>query len=214
MQRPKVLWADYIKRPVDALLALLALIVMSPILLAIGAGVKLDDGGSVFYRGTRTGLYGKPFQIFKFRTMVVAAERMGGPSTAANDPRLTRIGPSLRRYKLDEFPQLINILFGEMSFVGPRPQVQAYTDLYTEKQQIMLDVRPGLTDYASNHFFDLDRILGDTDVDEKYLNEIEPEKNRLRTRYVEEVSFLSDMKILLATAVLLLRRCSTWNTDN
>ena len=131
--------------------------------------------------------------------MVADAEKLGGPSTALNDPRITPIGKFLRRYKLDELPQLINILKGEMSFVGPRPQVERYTKLYEGEEKIILSVRPGLTDYASLHFIDMDSTLGDGDVDRKYMTEVEPLKNVLRIKYVKERSFLVDMKILLKT---------------
>jgi lipopolysaccharide/colanic/teichoic acid biosynthesis glycosyltransferase len=144
--------------------------------------------------------------------MVLDAETKGGHSTAMNDPRLTRIGKSLRRYKLDELPQLINVLIGEMSVVGPRPQVEKYTSLYNEEEKTILSVRPGLTDYASIRFINLDKILGDEEVDRKYREEIEPEKNRLRLKYVLERSFLVDMKIIVLTVSSLLRIRSLWNT--
>lgn len=167
--------------------------------------IKTDSPGPVFYRGKRVGLKGKEFRIYKFRTMVVGADNIGGPSAAFHDPRFTRIGRFLRKYKLDELPQLINILCGEMSFVGPRPQVAQYTDRYSDEENVILSVRPGLTDYASIKFINLDAILGDNDVDVKYLTEIEPEKNRLRIRYVKEHSFSTDMKILFQTLKALLR---------
>lgn len=154
---------------------------------------------------------GNPFRIFKFRTMVVDAEKIGGPSTALNDPRLTRIGKFLRKYKIDELPQLINILTGEMSFVGPRPQVEKYTKLYNDEEQIILSVHPGLTDYASIELINLDQILGDDAVDEKYLREIEPEKNRLRMKYAREHSFLIDFKIILMTLTQMFKIESLWN---
>jgi lipopolysaccharide/colanic/teichoic acid biosynthesis glycosyltransferase len=144
--------------------------------------------------------------------MVAGAERIGGPSTAFNDPRLTKIGMFFRKYKLDELPQLINILKGEMSLVGPRPQVEQYTKLYNEDEKIILSVKPGLTDYASIRFVNLDKILGDNQVDEKYLKEIEPEKNKLRIKYVKEQSFLTDVKILFKTVCMLLKIKSLWNT--
>jgi lipopolysaccharide/colanic/teichoic acid biosynthesis glycosyltransferase len=131
--------------------------------------------------------------------MVADAELLGGPSTALNDPRFTSIGRLLRKYKLDELPQLINILKGEMSIVGPRPQVEKYTKLYTGENTAILSVRPGLTDYASIHFMDMDATLGNEDVDRKYLEEVEPYKNQLRVKYVKEQSFRTDMEILIRT---------------
>jgi lipopolysaccharide/colanic/teichoic acid biosynthesis glycosyltransferase len=189
------------KRIIDVVGASLGLLLTLPFFAVISAAIKLTSKGPVFYRGLRTGLNGKPFGIFKFRTMVIDAEKLGGPSTALNDPRITPIGKFLRRYKLDEFPQLINILKGEMSFVGPRPQVERYTKLYKGEEAIILSVRPGLTDYASLHFINMDSTLGDSDVDQKYLTEVEPLKNTLRIKYVKEQSFMTDMKILLKTLV-------------
>jgi len=127
------------------------------------------------------------------------AEMVGGPSTAYNDARFTPLGKFLRKYKLDEIPQLLNILRGDMSFVGPRPQVEKYTSLYKDEELMILSVKPGLTDYASIKFINLDEILGDVSVDDKYLREIEPEKNKLRIKYVKERSFLVDVKLILAT---------------
>jgi lipopolysaccharide/colanic/teichoic acid biosynthesis glycosyltransferase len=189
------------KRIIDVVGASLGLLITLPFFSVISAAIKLTSKGPVFYRGLRTGLNGKPFRIFKFRTMVIDAEKLGGPSTALNDPRLTAIGKILRRYKLDEFPQLINIVKGEMSLVGPRPQVEQYTNKYKGEEAIILSVRPGLTDYASLHFINMDSTLGDSDVDQKYLTEVEPLKNILRIKYVKEQSFKTDMKILLKTLV-------------
>ena len=167
-----------LKRIFDFTMALCAIILLWPLLLMIAALIRIQSPGPIFYRGVRSGIHGNSFRIFKFRTMVPNAEKIGGPSTALNDPRLTPAGKFLRKYKLDEFPQLINILIGDMSFVGPRPQVEKYTKLYSGDEMFILTVKPGLTDYASIHFINLDAILGDENVDEKYLREIEPEKNR------------------------------------
>jgi lipopolysaccharide/colanic/teichoic acid biosynthesis glycosyltransferase len=189
------------KRLMDVVGASLGLLLTLPLFVVISTAIIWTSDGPVFYRGVRTGLNGKPFRIYKFRTMVVDAEKLGGPSTALNDPRITPIGKFLRRTKLDELPQLINILKGEMSFVGPRPQVERYTNLYNGEEKIILSVRPGLTDYASLHFINMDSTLGDSDVDQKYLTEVEPLKNILRIKYVKEQSFMTDMKILLKTLV-------------
>jgi lipopolysaccharide/colanic/teichoic acid biosynthesis glycosyltransferase len=190
----------------------MGMIGFSLILLFIGLMIKADSKGSVFYRGTRIGRNGKPFRIFKFRTMVVDAEKKGGQSTAMNDPRLTKVGKVLRKYKLDELPQLINVFAGEMSLVGPRPQVEKYTSLYNAEEKEILSVRPGLTDYASIRFVHLDKLLGDEEVDRRYREEIEPEKNKLRLKYVRERCFLVDLKILIFTVFRLLRIRSLWNT--
>ena len=203
-----------IKRSFDLVFSVIALVGVSPLLLILAAVIKRDSPGPVFYRGVRTGLHGKPFRIYKFRTMVPDAERMGGPSTALDDPRITRIGRFLRKYKIDELPQLLNIVRGEMSFVGPRPQVERYTRLYTPAEQIILSVKPGLTDYASIHFIHLDAILGNEDVDEKYLRDVEPEKNRLRIQYARNPSLRTDLKILYLTLCRLLKIRSLWNSGN
>ena len=202
------------KRLFDITSCLLSFPFLLPFFAITAIVIKLDSHGPVFYRGWRTGLWGKPFRIFKFRTMVVDAEKIGGPSTALNDPRLTKIGKFLRKYKIDELPQLINILNGEMSLVGPRPQVEVYTKLYNNDEKIILSVKPGLTDYASIEFIDLDKILGDEQVDKKYLKEVEPRKNKLRMKYAKESSFLVDVKILFMTLMQMLRINSIWNTKD
>ncbi|MCP4293194.1 MAG: sugar transferase [bacterium] len=188
------------KRLFDLVFALLGLIFAGPVLLLTGLLVKLSSDGPVFYRGKRAGLHDSTFHIFKFRTMIPNAEALGGHSTGLNDARLTPTGKFLRKYKLDELPQLFNILAGEMSFVGPRPQVLAYTTLYEGDLKRIMDVKPGLTDFASIEFINLDEILGDDDVDGKYQREIEPRKNQLRLKYVNEQGFVTDIKILILTA--------------
>lgn len=200
-----------LKRLFDIIVAFLALIVLSPFFILFAILIKKNSTGSVFYRGIRTGQFGRPFRIFKFRTMVEDAEKVGGPSSAFNDPRFTEIGKILRRYKLDELPQLINILKGEMSFVGPRPQVEEYTSKYKGEEKMILSVKPGLTDYASIEFINLDKILGDENVDEKYRNEIEPKKNKLRLKYVKEKSFWTDARIIFRTVAKLFELGKLWN---
>jgi lipopolysaccharide/colanic/teichoic acid biosynthesis glycosyltransferase len=202
------------KRAFDIALCLLALLFIFPFFVIIGIVIKIYSPGPVFYRGIRSGLNGKPFRIFKFRTMVPDADKIGGPSTGLNDPRLTKSGAFLRKYKLDELPQLLNVLAGDMSIVGPRPQVEKYTRLYTEEQKIILSVRPGITDYASIRFINLDEILGDENVDEKYLREIEPEKNKLRMKYVRDQSLTTDFKIIAITILQMLHICSLWNIES
>lgn len=211
---PRAPFRLVLKRIFDVTLAMAALVLFSPVILVAALMVKKSAQGPVFYRGVRVGFRGKPFRIFKFRTMVADAERIGGHSTAIDDPRLTRLGKFLRKYKLDELPQLINILCGEMSFVGPRPQVEKYTKLYNEYEKIILTVKPGLTDYASIRFINLDSILGNEQVDEKYVQEIEPEKNRLRIKYAKENNIMVDLKILFLTFLQILKIISRWNTKN
>jgi lipopolysaccharide/colanic/teichoic acid biosynthesis glycosyltransferase len=162
--------------------------------------IKLDSKGPVFYRGKRTGRYGKPFRIYKFRTMVVNAEKLGGPSTTNNDPRITKTGQLLRKYKLDELPQFINVLKGEMSFVGPRPEVQHYVEMFTEEEKDILNVRPGITDWASLWNPDEGAILaGSLDPEKAYMEKIRPQKIKLQLKYVREQSFWSDLKIIFLT---------------
>ncbi len=188
-----------IKRLFDLFFSVIGLLVTLPLLGVLALLVKQSSPGPVFYRGVRAGQNDTTFRIFKFRTMVVDAERVGGASTALNDDRLTSCGKFLRKYKLDELPQLFNILVGEMSFVGPRPQVLKYTSLYEGEMKRIMDAKPGLTDFASIEFINLDEILGDGDVDLKYQQEIEPHKNILRLKYVKEQSFWVDLKILFRT---------------
>ena len=203
-----------LKRVFDITACLFSIPLIIPVLAIAAIVIKFDSRGPVLYRGWRTGLGGKPFLMYKFRTMVINAEKTGGPSTAFNDPRLTSIGRFLRKYKIDELPQLINILRGEMSFVGPRPQVKRYTKLYTDAEQVILSVRPGLTDYASIRFINLDQILGDDAVDEKYFNEIEPEKNKLRVKYAMNNSVIIDIKIVAITFVQMLNLRCKWNIED
>ena len=200
------------KRMFDFFFSSVMLLLLWPLFLLVSLMIYCQSPGPVFYRGVRTGLHGKPFRIYKFRTMVQDAEKKGGPSTALNDPRITGIGRLLRKYKLDELPQLFNIFLGDMSFVGPRPQVEKYTRLYTPEEKIILTVRPGLTDYASIQFIHLDAILGDEDVDGKYLRDVEPEKNRLRIQYARHLSFCTDMTILYRTLIRMFKIRTLWNT--
>lgn len=188
------------KRLFDIVFSLTGLIMLSPFFLWIGWRIRFEDGGETFYRGERIGLHGKPFRIFKFRTMVVDAERLGGSSTANEDHRITRIGKFLRKYKLDELPQLIDVVLGDMSIVGPRPEVKKFTDLYTDEEKALLTIRPGITDWASLWNPDEGALLkGSADPDKDYLEKIRPEKIRLQLKYVRERSFWVDLKIIFMT---------------
>jgi len=189
-----------IERSFDTVLSLFGLILISPVLLTLAILIKREDRGSVFYRGVRVGRFGKLFRIFKFRTMVLNAEKLGGPSTADDDPRITNVGRFIRKFKLDELPQLINVLKGEMSIVGPRPEVQMYVDMFTEEERAILTVRPGITDWASIWNPDEGAILaGSADPEKTYMEKIRPEKIRLQLKYVRERSFWVDLKIILRT---------------
>lgn len=192
--------ASVMKRAFDVLCASLGLMLLCPILLAIALAIVSGDGGSPFYRGSRVGRYGRRFRILKFRTMQPDAERLGVSSTANDDPRVTRIGTVLRRYKLDELPQLWNVLCGEMSLVGPRPEVQRFVDLYTEEEKAILTVRPGLTDWASLWNIDEGAVLeGSADPDRAYCELIRPKKIRLQLAYVRRAGFWTDLGILFQT---------------
>jgi lipopolysaccharide/colanic/teichoic acid biosynthesis glycosyltransferase len=189
-----------LKRAIDLSLALTALLPLGPLLLAIALLIKLDDGGPVFYRGVRVGRRGVAFRIYKFRTMVVNADRLGGPSTSDDDPRITRAGRWLRRSKLDELPQLLNVVKGEMSFVGPRPEVAQEVALYSAEERALLGLRPGITDWASIRFRDEGAILrGAADPHEAYRRMIRPEKMRLALEYARTASLATDCKIMVAT---------------
>ncbi len=193
------------KRAFDIVLSALGLLLISPVLGLIALLIKLGSPGPVFYRGVRTGFKGRPFRIYKFRTMVVDAERMGGSATANDDPRITGIGRLLRGHKLDELPQLINVLVGDMSFVGPRPEVKKYTDMYAGEEKAILDVPPGITDWASIWDSDEGAVLeGATDPEKAYEELIRPVKLALQLYYVRNRSFGADLKILFHTFFKLL----------
>lgn len=199
-------WALFIKRSCDVLFSLLVLLLIWPIIFFVAVTVKLSSPGPVFYRGIRTGLNGEPFRILKFRTMVVDAETLGGPTTGTNDKRITPIGAFLRKTKLDEIPQFINVLTGDMSLVGPRPEVLEYTATYTGEEKIILSMRPGITDYASIEFADLDDRVGSVDPDKYFREHIMPKKTALRVKYVKEWSLGSDIKILWLTLFRVMKR--------
>jgi lipopolysaccharide/colanic/teichoic acid biosynthesis glycosyltransferase len=196
-----------LKRTFDLLCSALALLVFSPVMLAIALLVRLSDRGPVFYRGLRTGRFGKPFRVYKFRTMVVDAEKLGGSSTAADDPRVTRFGKSLRKYKLDEFPEMINVLRGEMSIVGPRPEVSQYVALFDEEERKILNLRPGITDWATLWNSDEGAVLaGSADPEKLYLEKIRPTKVRLQLEYARKHSFLVDLSIVVQTLLAIVLR--------
>ena len=184
------------KRIFDVAVATAGLVLLSPALLAIAIALKVSSPGPVLYRGVRTGLNGREFRILKFRTMVVNAEQLGGGSTAKDDRRVTPLGRFLRRHKLDELPQLCNVIWGEMSLVGPRPELPQYTAQYTGDERLILTVRPGITDFASIEFSQLGDVLGNDAPDAVYETQVRPVKNALRVKYVRERSFAIDLKIL------------------
>jgi len=195
---------DGLKRIFDLVAALLGFIFLAPLLLAIAIVVKLDSVGPVLYLGERVGLHGNRFRICKFRTMCVGAETHG-TTTAAGDTRITRVGRFIRKYKLDELPQLINVIRGEMSLVGPRPEVEEHTSAYNDEEKLILTVIPGITDYSSIRFVKLNEILGSENPHELFITKYRSEKNLLRLEYVRNRSFTEDLKILALTLITLVR---------
>jgi lipopolysaccharide/colanic/teichoic acid biosynthesis glycosyltransferase len=190
------------KRLFDLLFSSLGLVVLSPVLAALALLVWLEDHGPVFYRQVRVGLHGKPFRIWKFRSMVLNADRQGLPLTVGRDPRITRVGSILRQTKLDELPQLFNVLVGEMSFVGPRPEVQKYVELYSPEQRQVLELIPGITDLASIKYRAESELLAASNSPEQtYIDEIMPAKIRLNLEYAQGSSVLSDLLVILRTLV-------------
>jgi len=195
-----------LKRMFDFVIASAALVIVSPLLLIIAVLIKLDSSGPIFYRARRTGQYGKPMIMLKFRTMIVDAEKLGTTSLE-NDPRITRAGKWLRRYKLDELPQFINVFRGDMSLVGPRPEVEEHTAEYTPEEMAILKVKPGITDLASIRFRNLNAIVSHApDPHAYFVKEIRPIKNRLRLEYAEKQSFWLDLKIIFWTLKAVLVR--------
>ena len=194
------------KRAFDIFGSALGLIVLSPVLVCLAAATKLGSPGPVLYKGARVGVNGGKFNILKFRSMVTNAEAIGGSSTPEDDPRVTRVGRFLRANKLDELPQLWNVLVGQMSLVGPRPQVQWAVDRYTQEERLVLSVKPGITDYASLRFANESEILkGSTDPDRDYMEKIHPEKMRLSLEYVRSRSFSGDLSIIAQTLGAVIR---------
>lgn len=196
------------KRLFDIVFSSLVLILFLPLLLTIALVIKLTSKGSAFYRGKRVGLGGNAFLMYKFRTMLKNADKIGGPTTSADDPRITRIGSFLRKYKLDELPQFMNVLKGEMSVVGPRPDVEEVVKLLKEKEKkIIFSVKPGITDFASIAFPNEGEIVKKTkDPHKVYLEKIWPEKIRLQMKYVKKRTFWVDMKVILKTIKLLMHK--------
>lgn len=188
------------KRLFDIIASALGLIVLSPLFLVLAVWIKVDSKGPVFYRQTRVGWHNKDFRIFKFRSMRVGSDRGSLVTIGGRDPRITKSGYYIRKYKLDEFPQLINVLIGDMSLVGPRPEVRHYVDYWTPEQMRVLDVRPGITDPASIKFRNENELMAQAgDPEQYYINVIMQEKLRLYLEYVDNQSFLYDLRLIFAT---------------
>lgn len=199
--------AAALKRCLDLIVASFALVLLSPMLLLIALAIKRESMGPVLYRGLRVGLGGRDFAMLKFRTMVVGADKIGGPSTPDGDPRITRVGRYLRKYKLDELPQLLNVVKGDMNLVGPRPEVPQYVAMLTQEEQQILTVRPGLTDLATLWNPDEGGALAGTDDPERaYLEMIRPKKIQLQLEYVRRRNLQMDLWIIWQTILLVLLR--------
>lgn len=195
-----------LKRAMDVVISGCALAVLWPVLLLIALAIRIDDPGPVFYRQVRVGRGGREFRIYKFRTMVVDADKKGLQITVGRDNRITRVGAFLRKTKLDELAQLINVFTGEMSFVGPRPEVPKYVDLYTPYQRQVLLVRPGITDYASIAYRnENDLLAGAQDPERMYIDVIMPDKIELNMKYLREISPLADIRLILSTVIAVIR---------
>lgn len=196
------------KRLFDLFWSILGLIVLSPLFLAVALWIKLDSPGPVFFRQVRVGRFEKRFRIYKFRTMVADAEKKGLPLTAGKDPRITRSGEFLRKTKIDELPQLINVVKGEMSLVGPRPEVPKYVEYYPdEAKKIVFSLRPGITDYAAILFRNENEMLeGAADPEGTYLKRILPEKIELYLRYARERTLWLDFQLIIGTIF----SCNQW----
>ena len=192
------------KRALDLVISFLGLLVLSPLLLFLAIWIKVDSPGPILYRGKRVGQNGRPFLMHKFRTMVLGAESKGPAVTYRDDPRITKAGRFLRRTKLDELPQLLNVLKGEMSLVGPRPEDPSYVELYTSEQRQVLSVKPGITGATQLEYRDEASMLEGGSVDEEYVTRIMPKKLKLDLEYVRTRSLLLDLKILWRTATTLL----------
>lgn len=202
----KGVYNRYIKRIVDFIFALIFCVILLPIYLIIGIAVALEDGFPVLYTPERGGYRGKTFRIFKFRTMVKNADKIGGGTTALNDPRITKVGNLLRKTKMDEIPQLFNIINGTMSFIGPRPELLRYTSQYSGDEKLILEVRPGITDFSSIEFINLDEIVGAGNADEMYEKHVLKRKNELRIKYAQEVSAKTDLVLFFKTVFYVLRK--------
>lgn len=194
------------KRLLDITASGLGLIFLSPLFLIVALWIKYDSPGPVFYRQSRVGRYGKDFRLFKFRSMRVGSDKKGLITVGGHDPRVTRSGYYIRKYKLDELPQLINVFIGDMSLVGPRPEVRKYVDLYTPEQLHVLDVRPGITDLASIRYRNENELLAKASDPEQYYREVVmQDKLRINLQYISDHSFFRDLKIIFMTFKVIIK---------
>ncbi len=202
-------WNDFycMKRIFDIVCSLIILLLFFPFGLIISLLILLESRGGIFYRQERIGRYGKPFRLFKFRSMRKNADKQGKLTVGMRDSRITRTGYFIRKFKLDEFPQFINVIAGDMSIVGPRPEVKEYVDLYTDEQRLILNVRPGITDLASLEYFEENELLGKaSDPQKTYIEEIMPAKIALNKRYLANPTLANDLTIMWKTFVRIIKR--------
>ena len=201
----------FLKLFLDKVLALILLIPLSPIILAIAIWIKLDSEGPVFYRQERITTYGRPFRIFKFRTMVKDADKLGAAVTEHNDPRISRAGNKLRKVRLDELPQLFNVLLGDMSFVGVRPEVAKYVNRYTDEMNVTLLLPAGITSPASIEYKDEDEVIekfkgSGRSIDDIYIEEVLPDKMKYNLEYIKNFSIVNDIKIMIKTVLAVIKQ--------
>lgn len=194
-------YEKYGKRIFDLVFALLALLILSPMFIIISISIKMEDSGPIFFVQKRMGQNFTIMNIIKFRTMIANAEKKGLQITRKEDPRITRVGNVLRRFKLDELPQFINVVRGDISIVGPRPEVEKYVMIFKEEYASILKIKPGITDFAALYYRDEEKILDNhPDPHKAYIEKIMPEKIRLYHKYIQEMSFFTDVKIVAGTA--------------
>ena len=194
-------------RLLDIFFSLVGLLLLSPLLLVIFMLISLESKGGGFYSQVRVGKDGKDFLLYKFRSMRVNSDKKGLITIGGRDPRITRMGYFLRKYKIDELPQLMNVLIGDMSLVGPRPEVRKYVDLYSDEQRAVLSVKPGITDYASIEFVDENEVLGrSTDPDYTYIHEIMPEKIKLNMKYINNYTVAEYIKLVFLTVIKVFKK--------
>ena len=194
------MYRNHFKRLLDIVAALIGLIVLFPLLIVIAVWIKLSSKGPLFYSQKRVGKDFKEFDIYKFRSMVINADKIGPSVTSGNDPRITEIGKFIRRTKIDELPQLLNVLKGDMSLVGPRPEVMKFVEKKRDEYKKILSVRPGITDNAAIEFRDEETIMNQyKDKERAYLDIILPKKIKLYYYYIDNISFVNDIKLILKT---------------
>lgn len=194
------------KRIFDIIFALIGLVLLSPLFVLLIVLIKVDSKGGAFFKQVRIGQYGHPFGLYKFRSMYIDSASKGLLTVGFKDPRITRFGYYLRKYKLDELPQLINVLMGNMSFVGPRPEVERYVKLYNQKQKGVLSVKPGITDWASIEFKNENEVLAaHADPEQAYIDIVMPRKLYLNQEYVKKQSMFLDIKIIIKTIIAIIK---------